>query len=245
MYDVKLYGSRYWLYRLIDNDDDKISSELDQIPGVKVIRGSGVPSKGSQSEKSLEKFLTDAGLITKEHEFYNWWVQYPGKKPTWDYICRAEIDGKSGLILLEAKAHKGETTKTGKARPVRGKVKDVEQANVNYDQIERNIIDEFRRLGKSYHTEGNGYYQIANRIAYASKIHSILGVPVLLVFFGFIGDCHFPDKWENEEIWKADMKSCFKALNITYPLEREGFVSELSQGGPYIACLSKKCTEIV
>jgi len=237
MGNTKEHGSQYWLGKMIDNDS--LIDKLEEIPGVKIINGSSVPSKGKRSEQFLETFLVDKKIICDEHPFRSWWVSHPGKSPTYDFICLAEIRGEKGIILLEAKAHKRETNKKGKELPVRGKRKDYDQACRNHKQIELNIKNEFMRLGKRYQ---GGYYQIANRIAYASKAHAVLNMPVLLVFFGFIGDCHFSDCWKNEPSWQEDINSYLKALDL--PLAMNGEMTEIARGGPYVTIVSKRCAEI-
>lgn len=237
----KAYGSKYWLSKMINSG--LLVDELEAIPGVKIFSGTGVPSKEKPSEKSLEKFLVDEGIIGKDHPLYSWWATHPAKKATWDYICLAEIQGIQGIILLEAKAHKGETSKSGKAPPVQGKVTHYDQAVRNHMQIEMNIKDEFNRLGKCYQASINGYYQIANRIAYSSKAHAALGMPVLLVFFGFIGDAHFKDFWTNETVWQNDINACLNALDL--PDAMNGEITEIARGGPYVTCLSKRCAELI
>src|SRR4051812_48675898 len=72
-------------------------------------------------EWELEKFcarscpdLFDAGQLR------NWWLPEQAKIPqgaTWDLISMCTIDGRRGLLLVEAKAHESELNRGGKAVP--------------------------------------------------------------------------------------------------------------------------------
>lgn len=239
MDNEKKYGSRYWLCKLIDKG--LLDTEIERIPGVKTEVGGGKPAPGEPQEMWLETYLKKNKMIQDDDPFLTWWVPSAGKKATWDYICRAEINGKKGLILLEAKAHKGETNKKGDIPHVPGKATDSNKAGRNFRQKEQNIKEEFKKFDIAYDASVHGYYQVANRIAYASRIHSVLNIPVLLIFLGFIGDAHFKDKWENEAAWLKDMNAYLKALSL--PCAKENEITELAPGGPFITCLSVSCSE--
>ncbi|NLV51168.1 MAG: hypothetical protein GXY20_10815 [Clostridiales bacterium] len=153
-----IYGSRYHLMKLIKSDE--LKSLLESIPGVIIIEGNGVPSKSSPSEKTLERFLKDRELYSAE--FDSWWIEHRGKRPTWDYICEAELDGKRGLIFLEAKGHRRECGSGKKADPKKDTA-NYEVKLENHKSIEKCITEEITAFGGEY----TGQYQIANRIAYA------------------------------------------------------------------------------
>ncbi len=236
----KPYGSQYWLRKLILQG--ALNDELKEQLRLETIKGPCVPSADNFSEQSVETYLVACGMIDKGHDFNNWWVGSRGKKATWDYICQAEINGKNGLILLEAKAHKSETSKQWKAPPDRSKVKNYGQAQANHDKIERNIDIEFEQLSLPKGTKIREYYQIANRIAYANKVCHVLGMPVLLVFLGFINDPHFKrDCWKSADEWQHNMQGYLKTLgmdhllNAAYPKSAEI---------PGIRILSKHCKDI-
>ena len=214
MTDVKKYGSKYWLNKLIENDS--LNKELERIDGIRVIKGTGVPFLGNQAEKSLEKYLEDYGIINKENPFHGWWVDHPGKQPTWDYICQARISGREGLILLEAKAHRNETSKPKKPKPQKNESTSdysFEKRQRNHRKIESNITSQISVLGGDY----SGYYQVANRIAYTIKAREVLGRPVLLVFLGFINmDSHFTDRFMTQSDWESKMSEILKSLKLLH-----------------------------
>jgi hypothetical protein len=201
------HGSQHWLLNIIDNG--VLKALLEKSIGATVVDGTGRPvSKCAPAEKSLESYVSEYHLITesKQEYFDKWWIMHRGKRPTWDYICKAKIDGKDGLIIVEAKAHKSEC---GKKKKVLSEDANVYQKE-NHDHIENAIEKEIKSLGGQY----SGYYQIANRIAYANHIREY-GVPTVLVFLGFIGDDCFDDPWKTEDEWKADITRHIGELSLT------------------------------
>lgn len=201
------HGSQYRLLTIIESGE--LTELIESIAGVTVIANTGVPkSKGTPAEKSLESYIRENNLITesKQECFDKWWIEHRGKRPTWDYVCEAKIDGQDGLILVEAKAQKSEC---GKKKKVLSKDANVYQKG-NHDHIENAIETEISSLCGQY----SGYYQIANRIAYANRIRE-LGIPVILIFLGFLGDSGSNGQWETEDKWKSDMWEIIDKLSLT------------------------------
>lgn len=204
-------GSSLSLLQMITNGE--ISNLLERTEGVKVFPDTGVPSKDDQTERELKTYLKNKGYGLEEVECLSKW--WPNSGPVWDYICKVKLNGKEGLLLLEAKSHKGETKKARKPAPDPNRVVDFNKATKNHQGIERNITSEFGKLGGAY----KGYYQIANRIAFANKARDVLEKPVLLVFLGFIDDKSFDDYYKSCEEWKKDMKACLRKLQLDYLLD--------------------------
>lgn len=208
---ARSHGSSLSLLQMITNGE--IDKLLEKIEGVKVIPGTGMPSKDDHTERELKTYLKNKGYGPDEiKSFYEWW---PNSGPIWDFICKAKLDGKEGLILLEAKSHKGETKEAKKSEPDSKKVVDFDKATTNHQRIEKNITSEFNELDGAY----KGYYQIANRIAFASKARKVLRQPVLLVILGFINDKSFDDYYSSCEEWQDDMKACLRTLQLDYLLD--------------------------
>lgn len=233
-------GSSDWLLRMIKSNDLNTFLEK-KIEGIKVIEDTGIPSKDDSAEKYLETYLNKFKITTKEfNPFKDWWIKNRGKRPTWDYICQATIAGRRGLILLEAKAHKNECNAKKKSKPIFSATmseNSFKEKMENHDSITKCITEELGALGGTY----IGFYQIANRIAYANKVQRELGVPVLLVFLGFIGDKSFRDSWNKSEEWHSDITKQLRLLNIEN-LVRVG--PPVLSSYPDIRILSEKCDEI-
>ena len=98
-----------------------------------------------------------------------WWlkVRRNANTPNWDLVSQATVDGKPGLILVEAKAYVNAE---------------------NMKQIAKAIAEADRELNEiapGWALKASSHYQISNRFAWAWKVAS-LGVPVVLVYLGFL-----------------------------------------------------------
>lgn len=124
-----------------------------------------------------------AGLLSPEHRrlLTDWWLAVPegANTPNWDIASTATIDGREGLLLVEAKAHSAEIKSEGKRLG----------GNVRNDEQIRNALamasSALNRVQCGWALSADSHYQLANRFAWAWKIAS-LGVPVILVYLGFL-----------------------------------------------------------
>lgn len=105
-----------------------------------------------------------------------WWLEKSARTPVWDLVCKAEIDGLPGVILVEAKAHNNElykeNDKTGS-----------EKGSANYNRIEEAL--KLVNTRYKYNLSPDTHYQLSNRIAWSIKLAS-LGIPVVLIYLGCI-----------------------------------------------------------
>lgn len=204
---TRSHGSSPSLLKMIMSG--RIDNLLNEMDGVEVIPDTGVPSKEDHIERELKTYLKNKGYGLEEVEYLSKW--WPNSGPVWDYICKAKFNEKEGLILLEAKSHKGETKGQKKPTPD----PKLKQSLINHQNIEDNITSEFSELGGAY----KGYYQIANRITFANKARKVLRQPVLLVILGFINDKSFNDYYSSCGEWQDDMKACLRTLQLDYLLD--------------------------
>ena len=238
---ARTHGSSDWLLRMIRNND--LHAFLEKgIEGIKVIEDTGVPSTKDLSEKQLETYLKDFKMINDAfNPFKGWWIPNRGHRKNWDYICQATIVGHKGLILLEAKAHKSECNAKEKPNPKLSAAtseKSFKKKQENHDSITKCITEELGALGGTY----AGFYQDANRIAYANKAQRELGVPVLMVFLGFIGDKSFRDGWNKSDEWQSDIRKQLRLLNLENLV---GVGAPVLNNRPDIRILSEKCDKIL
>ncbi len=121
-------------------------------------------------------------------ELQRWWLRHPhgANTPNWDIALGCMIEGRPGLILVEAKANWPELGLAGKtlandASP---------NSRENHDQIGR-AIDEaqqgWQRVDQRVRFSRDSHYQLANRLAFTWKL-AMLGIPVVLIYLGFTGD---------------------------------------------------------
>jgi hypothetical protein len=108
----------------------------------------------------------------------NWWLEKPERAntPNWDLVSTCAVNGRKGLLLVEAKAHAGEL----KPNDCCG-ARDED----NRSKIKAAIADANQNLGEGWRLSIDSHYQVSNRLAWAWKLAS-LGVPTVLVYLGFL-----------------------------------------------------------
>lgn len=118
-----------------------------------------------------------------------WWLAVSSnmsRLPTWDLLATAEIDGRDGLVLVEAKAHHAELSTSGKPQG----------APANDARIAACIAEACAGLNEvcgGWFITAQSHYQLANRFAWAWKL-AHMGVPVALVYLGFTGAAEMADR---------------------------------------------------
>jgi hypothetical protein len=121
-------------------------------------------------------------------ELQRWWLAHRrgANTPNWDIALGCEIEGRSGLILVEAKANVPELGEGGKILSPKAS----ENSRANHDQIGKAIEEArngFADLGHQTTISRDTHYQLSNRLAFTWKLAK-LGIPVVLVYLGFTGD---------------------------------------------------------
>ena len=132
-------------------------------------------------EAQLDKALK---LLPKQDrgKLRDWWLAVSRRNtrtPTWDVASTCTMDGRKGLLLVEAKAHTQEL-----------KVEDqVEASPRNRARIAECIEEANAALadqtGLGWALSHEHRYQMSNRFAWSWKLME-LGYPVILVYLGFL-----------------------------------------------------------
>lgn len=117
-------------------------------------------------------------------EVRNWWLAVPhGNTPNWDLASTCTIEGRKGLLLVEAKAHSNELSNSGKSPPSSA------NSRRNHEKIGSAILEasaDLERLtGRTWRLSRDDRYQLSNRFAWSWKLTS-LEIPVVLVYLGFL-----------------------------------------------------------
>lgn len=128
-----------------------------------------------------QEFLTE----NQREELAGWWLKrrQSATTPTWDIVSICKIDGKAGLVLVEAKAHAGElgaddSCKSENAENRQQIADAMSEANAGLNAVE-----------PGWSLQRDSHYQLSNRFALSWKIAS-MGTPVVLVYLGFL------DAWD-------------------------------------------------
>jgi hypothetical protein len=135
------------------------------------------------------------GFLTDEQRevVTAWWLAVPQKAntPNWDIISTCTIGGRKGLVLIEAKAHAGELNPNDCCGA---------KNEQNRQRIAVAIGDVSRRMGEGWRLSIDSHYQLSNRFAWSWKIAS-LGVPVVLVYLGFLNAHEMSQPFTSHEAW--------------------------------------------
>lgn len=144
-----------------------------------------------------------------------WWFDVPGGSGLyWDLASQCVLGAgrhaRSGILLVEAKAHTAELKREGKNL----KSGASSGSHRNHEHIGRAI--EAANVGLRSLTGNQGWglsrddcYQMSNRFAWAWKLAS-LGIPVMLVYLGFLNAIEMSDKGD-PFCEPADWVECVKA----------------------------------
>jgi hypothetical protein len=145
-----------------------------------------------------------SSFLTPEirEELTSWWLinRRGANTPNWDIVSTCTLEGKEGLILIEAKAHDLELKCDGKSEGDAGNDRQILSAIGGANQALNGIVP-------GWAITRDSHYQLSNRFAWAWKVAS-LGVPVILVYLGFLGAdemsrCGQP--FSSDQEWKSLM----------------------------------------
>lgn len=127
-----------------------------------------------------------------------WWLpadRQGARTPNFDVASTCTINGQRGLLLIEAKAHDQELTKeaAGRQLPLGAS----EERRASHPTIGTAIESARAGLvaatGLTWGISRDTHYQISNRFAWSWKLAD-LGVPVVLVYLGFLRATEMSDK---------------------------------------------------
>jgi len=149
----------------------------------------------------------------KCQELRHWWLRKPrgARLPNWDIASTCTIEGVKGLLLVEAKAHDRELSEAGKRQPT------TPNGVLNHEQIQRAIGEANSGLNKvtvGWALSRDSHYQLSNRFAWVWKL-ATLGVPVVLVYLGFLNATEMLDQgqpFDTDEAWRDCLRSHTKGF---------------------------------
>lgn len=168
-------------------------------------------SYANDKEAELKDFLTPHFSNNLGAEIANWWLAISTSKsrtPNWDIVSTCTINGKKGILLVEAKAHFAELEGEVKGKPL---AKDASDNSIkNHKQIGAAIAeanDAINRKISGVSISRDKCYQISNRVAHAWWIAN-KGIPVVLLYLGFLNAEDMKDSYTVFNT-SADWENCF------------------------------------
>ena len=200
------------LTELIDCDGVEVRAGHAWMPQGRPVLRDGVWDKSPADEVRLSRSnaLIDEAI---QQTLQYWWLEVArgANVPNWDIASQCTVNGRDGLLLAEAKAHGGELAgaTSGKTAPT------TLNGWSNHQKIGRVIADAAAELQfatrKPWAISRDRCYQLSNRFAWAWKLAS-LGVPVVLVYLGFLDADEMPpplfrEQGAGEESWHEAVRS--------------------------------------
>jgi len=186
-----LRGSRLRCLLLMDQPAKTVARLLTELvrPHAEVgPSASWMPRRLTQPEEA-KLGETPGFLSDKAREAVTaWWLakREKAETPNWDIACTATIDGRQGLILAEAKAHSTELSDAGKPEGSAANEQSIRAAI-------RQASDGLNAQSPGWGLTADSHYQLCNRFAWSWKI-ATLGVPVILVYLGFLNAEEMADR---------------------------------------------------
>ena len=220
-------------------------AELVALPGLDLSEATFKPrGVDAPDEPRLEHF---GPQIMPNHpawsEIQRWWLRRPqgANTPNWDIALTALIEGRPGLVLVEAKANVPELSKAGK--PLAADAS--ENSRRNRDRIGQAITEAcsgWRLQAPDARLDRDSHYQLANRLAFTWKV-ATLGIPVVLLYLGFTGDEGIADAGEpirDDAHWQALFAGHARDVGVSSALERR---LEFGAAPAWVLCRSRVVME--
>lgn len=211
-------GSQYAILKLVESDNflDSMNRLIISTDAEIKIYDNWMPkSLQLDKEAELKTFLKYNFTQQLSSDIVEWWLHKDAKTPNWDLISTCTIDGKRGLLLVEAKAHYGELDKSPKKPP---SISD--DSKLNHDKIDiaikqaNNAINE--KVGGLAISHDN-CYQLSNRVAHAWWLANN-GIPVVLLYLGFLNCSDMEDGgytlFKNDEEWQTAFTNHAKLVGV-------------------------------
>lgn len=197
-------GSRYAIIKLVESSNFVSTINLlikDKKTRAEITEYDNWIPKSLQLDKEaeLKTFLKYNFTPQLSSDIVEWWLHKDAKTPNWDLISTCTIDGKRGLLLVEAKAHYGELETSPKRPPSTS-----DDSKLNHDKIDKAIKqanDAINEKVEGVAISRDKYYQLSNRVAHAWWLAD-KGIPVVLLYLGFL-NCKDMDNGKNK-LFKTD-----------------------------------------
>ena len=130
----------------------------------------GRSSKADSTEAQLDDYLKDCPHPTGFLLDPEWWFPYKtglNQRPVWDLICHILVNGKPGLLVVEAKAHVSEINdEDAKTQPNM----DSPRSRANDYSIRLRLAEASLSLGSltkvPFLLSADSHYQLSNRLTY-------------------------------------------------------------------------------
>lgn len=145
---------------------------------------------------------------THSQALKSWWLAVARSNsvtPNWDIASTCTIDGKRGLLLVEAKAHYKELKPDDRCGA--GNKRNFERIG----EAVRAANDGLNKVQDGWNLSHESHYQLCNRFAWSWKL-ATLDIPVILVYLGFLNADEMRDPFSDDQSWDKAVRNYARDL---------------------------------
>lgn len=204
----ELAGSRLRCLMATSLPDEQVRQFLnDLIGGHAVVEpGHSWMPRGLLDPDEAMLGVTDRFLAENERKaVLDWWLAVSRNPvtPNWDLASECDVNGKPGLLLVEAKAHAKELKPVDRCGATSRK---------NYDKIAAAVgaaNDGLNLILPGWNLSHETHFQLCNRFAWAWKL-AMLGRHIVLVYLGFLNADemgHRGEPFRSSEAWSECVRA--------------------------------------
>ncbi|WP_395044667.1 hypothetical protein [Flavobacterium sp.] len=188
-----------------------------------------------QKEAQLKDFLKYNFDPLLSSKIVEWWLHIDTTTPNWDFVSTCNINGKRGILLVEAKAHWSELEKERKEKFYDNSAS--EPSKLNHKEIGKAIEQantEINNRISGISISRDNCYQLSNRVAYTWWLAN-QGIPVVLLYLGFLNCLDMNDginrlftndkEWQDCFIKHAEQVGVDKLINRWVDCEKSEFIT--------------------
>lgn len=202
-------GSKYAILKFVESSDflDVLNNLINAANANVTTYDNWLPKCiNYDKEAELKDFLKYNFSSELGDKITDWWLFTDATTPNWDLITTCTINGKRGLVLVEAKAHVDELKNDSKREPSKS-----DNSKKNHQSIAEAIEEANNEINKEFidvKISRDNCYQLSNRIAHAWWLAN-QGIPVVLMYLGFL-NCEDMDNGKNNLFkMSKDWEDCF------------------------------------
>jgi len=220
-------GSKYSIIKLVESTDfiDTVNDLLNGT-NAKISEYDNWMPKRIQMDKEAElnDFLKYNFSPELQEKITAWWLHVDATTPNWDLISTCLINGKRGILLVEAKAHSGELDNESHGKELR---RDSSENSIrNHIKIGVAINEANGEINKTISgvsISRDHCYQLSNRVAHAWWLADH-GIPVVLLYLGFLNVKDMQDGQRRIFKTHEDWETCF--MNHSGQIGVDGIVDD-------------------
>jgi len=231
-------GSKYSIIKLVESSDfiDKVNDLLKGTKAKISQYDNWMPKRvHMDKEAELNDFLKHNFSSELQEKITVWWLHVDTTTPNWDLISTCQIDGKRGILLVEAKAHAGELDNESHGKNPRNLTsEDSVRNHIKIGAAINGAKNEINKMIAGVNISRNLCYQLSNRVAHAWWLAD-QGIPVVLMYLGFLNVKDMDDGknkiFKDNRAWKDCFTNHSKLVGVDKLLDKWVKCDEVEKSG--------------